>query len=50
MYSTGDFPKDEKQKQTCIYFVGKSDGNNFHLIALTSCSCKLFELIIQNKL
>ena len=48
MYESGNFP-DEWKKQY-IHFIKKLDGINYRPIPLSSCVCKLFEILIKNRL
>ena len=49
MYNTkGVFPKD--WCNSFVHFIKKSDGVNYRPISLTSCTCKLFDIIIKNRL
>lgn len=48
MYRENNYP--ESWKQSFLHFIPKSDGKNFRPIALTSCTCKLFETIVKSRL
>lgn len=48
MYRANSYP--DTWKQSFIHFILKPDNKNYRPIALTSCTCKLFETIIKNRL
>lgn len=48
MYSSGEYPSE--WNKSWIHFIGKSDGVGVRPISLISCTCKLFETLIKNKL
>ena len=48
MYFLNDYP--DSWKETFVHFIEKSNDNKLRPIALTSCLCKLFEIIHSNRL
>ena len=48
MYQTHDYPT--SWKDTFIHFIKKPDSEGMRPIALTSCVCKLFEVIVTNRI
>ena len=48
MYSSNDFPSE--WKKTFIHFINKPNNKGMRPIALTSCLCKLFEIMLTSRL
>ena len=48
MYKNSDYPS--SWKNIFIHFVQKAKGDSMRPLALTSCICKLFELIVSNRM
>ncbi|CAB0039373.1 unnamed protein product [Trichogramma brassicae] len=48
MIKLGEFP--HSWRDVFVHFIKKPDGKNYRTISLTSCTCKLLETIIKNRL
>ena len=48
MFDSHSYPDD--WKNSYVHFIKKSDGKKVRPISLTSCTCKLFETMLKNKL
>ncbi|CAB0044055.1 unnamed protein product [Trichogramma brassicae] len=48
MIKLGEFP--HSWRDVFVHFIKKPDGKNYRPISLTSCTCKLLETIIKNRL
>ena len=48
MYTSGQYPQD--WKKSFVHFIGKPDGSGVRPISLISCTCKIFETMVKNRL
>lgn len=48
MYGTGDFP--DSWKEAYVHLIDKPDGSCLRPIAMSNCACKIFELLVKNRL
>ena len=48
MHATNEYPL--SWQESYVHFISKADGSGLRPIAMTSCLCKLYELMVKNRL